>query len=80
MYNWSSVGVTVRENTKGTVLPQRMDWTSHLFANAMQLVAASIRTITGMIKRRICRRRNLTDSSSSAKSLVSWYYGSDDYN
>ena len=59
----------VRENTKGTVLVQRMDWPAHIFANAMQLVAATIRTITGMIKRRIWKR-TLTDDSSTEKSLV----------
>ena len=62
----------VSENAKGTVLAQRMDWPAHLFANAMQLVAATIMTITGVIKTRT-RRRTLTDSSSSAKSLVNQY-------
>ena len=54
----------------------RKEWTGlHTsLQNAMQLVAETIRTITGMIKRRILRRRmTLTDSSSTAKSLVSWY-------
>ena len=63
----------VRENAKGTVLAQRMDWPAHLFANATQLVAATIRTITGMIKTRTRRRRRgggLTDGISSANSLV----------
>ena len=59
-----------KENSKGTVLAQRMEWPAQLFANAMELVAATIRTVTGMIKMRT-RRRTLTDSSSSAKSLVS---------
>ena len=36
----------VRENAKGTVLAQRMGWPADLFANAMHLVAATIRTIT----------------------------------
>ena len=61
----------LRENTKGTVLAQIMDWPAHLFANALQLVAATIRTITGMTKtrtRRRRRRRTLTDTSSSANS------------
>ena len=56
----------IRENAKGTVLGQRMDWPAHLFANAIHLVAATIKTITVMIKRRILRRRRrrtLTDSS-----------------
>ena len=58
----------------------QMEWPAHLFANAMQMVAATIRTITGMIKTRTRRRRRtLTDSSSSAKSLVSYYYASVDY-
>ena len=62
----------VRENAKGTVLARRMSWPAHLLAIAMHLVAETIRTITGMIKRRKCRRRmNLTDCSSSAMSLVS---------
>ena len=30
----------VRENTKGTVPAQRMDWPAHHFAIAIQLVAA----------------------------------------
>ena len=48
----------------------QMDWHAQVFANAMQLVAATIRTITGMIKTRT-RGRTLTDSSSSTNSLVS---------
>ena len=59
---------------KGNFTAQRMDWPAHLFANAMQLVAATIWTTTGMIKtmtRR--RRRTMTDCSSSAKSLVNQY-------
>ena len=53
---------------------QKMDWPAHIFANAMQLVAATIGTITGMIKTRTRgRRRTLTASSSSAKSLVNQY-------
>ena len=41
----------------------------HYDPNAMQLVAATIRTITGMIKTRTQRRRRtLTDTSSSANS------------
>ena len=64
----------VRENAKGTVLAHRMDWPAYIFANAIQLVAATIRTITGMIKTRTqMRRRTLTDGSSSAKSLVNQY-------
>ena len=35
--NWSST--CVRENAKGTVLAQIMDWPAHHFANVMQLVA-----------------------------------------
>ena len=70
----------VRENVKGTVIAQIMDWPAHLFANAMQLVAATIRNITGMIRTRTQRRRRtLTDSSSSAKSLVNQYSASVDY-
>ena len=61
----------VRDNTEGTVIAQRMDLPAHLFANAMQLVAATIWTITGMIKTRTrSRRRILTDSRSSENSLV----------
>ena len=64
----------VRENAKGTVLAQRMDWPAQLFANAMQLVAATIMYITGMVKTRTRRKRGtLTDSRSSAKSLVNQY-------
>ena len=64
----------VRENAKGTVLAQIMDWPAHIFANAMQLVAATIMNIMGMITTRTRRRRRtLTDSSSSAKSLVNQY-------
>ena len=47
----------VRENAKGTVIAQIMDLLAHIFANAMQLVAATIRTITGMIKMRTQRRK-----------------------
>ena len=46
----------VRENAKGTVIAQIMDLLAHIFANAMQLAAATIRTITGMIKMRTHRR------------------------
>ena len=54
----------VRENAIGTAIAQRMDWPAHLFANA----------IMGMLKTRIRRRRRtLTDSRSSAKSLVDQY-------
>ena len=61
-----------KKNAKGTALAKRMDWPTHVFANAIQLVAETITTITGMIKRRILRRRmTLTGSSSTAKSLVS---------
>ena len=64
----------VRENAKGTVLVQIMDWPAQLFSNAMLLVAATIRTINGMIKTRTRRRRmTFTDSRSSAKSLVNQY-------
>ena len=52
---------------KGAVIAQIMDLPAHLFANAMQLVATTIRNITGIIKTRTRgRRRTLTDSSSSA--------------
>ena len=62
----------VRDNAKGTVIAQIMDLPAHIFANAVQLVAATIRTITGMIKTRT-RRRTLTYSRSSAKSIVNQY-------
>ena len=48
----------VRQNAKGTVLVQRIniiDWPGHLFGNAVQSVAATIRSITGMTKKRIWR-------------------------
>ena len=71
-YNLSSFGE--REDAKGTVIAQIMDLPAHIFANTMQLVAATIRTITGMIKMRTQRRMmTLTDSSSSVKSLVNQY-------
>ena len=64
----------VRDNAKGTVITQIMDLPAHIFANAVQLVAATIRTITGMIKTRTRRRwRTLTYSISSAKSIVNQY-------
>ena len=63
----------VRDNAKGTVIAQIMDLPAHIFANAMQLVAATIRTITGMIKTRTRRRKTLTYSRSSAKSIVNQY-------
>ncbi len=48
----------------GTAIAQIMDWPAHLFANA----------IMGMLKTRIRRRRRtLTDSRSSAKSLINQY-------
>ena len=61
----------LRENAKGTVVAHKMDSPAQLFVKSMQLVTATTRTITGMLKVRIWRRRTLTDSSSSAKSLVS---------
>ena len=64
----------VRENAKGTVIAQIMDLLAHIFANAIQLVAAAIMTITGMIKTRTRRRRmTLTGSRSSATSIVNQY-------
>ena len=64
----------VRENAKGTVIAQIMDLLAHIFANAMQLAAATIRTITGMIKMRTQRRsRTLTGSRSSATLIVNQY-------
>ena len=42
----------VRENAKGTVIAEIMDLPAHIFALAMQLVAATIMTIMGMIKTR----------------------------
>ena len=71
----------VRENAKGTVIAQIMDLPAHIFANAMQLVAATTMTITGMVKiiKTRTRRRTLTDSRSSAKSIVNHYYASVDY-
>ena len=64
----------VRDNAKGTVIAQIVDLPAHIFALAMQLVAATIMTITGMIKTRTRRRRRtLTDSRSSAKSIVNQY-------
>ena len=53
----------VRDYAKGTALAHMMDWPAHLFANALQLVAATIITITGIIKMSIWRRRTLPDSS-----------------
>ena len=51
---------------------QRVDWPAHLFANAMQLFAATMSTTTGMINTRIWKKSQLlTDSNSSAMSLVS---------
>ena len=51
-----------------------MDLPAHIFVNAMQLVAATIRTIMGMIKMKTHRsRRTLTDSRSSAKAIVNQY-------
>ena len=66
---------------KRNVIAEIMDLPAHLFANAMQLVAETIRNITGLIKTRTRGRgRTLTDSSSSAKSLVNQYnYASVDY-
>ena len=64
----------VRDNAKGTVIAPIMDLPAHIFANAVQLVAATIRNITGMIKTRTRRRRRtLSDSRSSAKSIVNQY-------
>ena len=64
----------VRDNAKGTVIAQIMDLPAHIFANDMQLVAATIMTITGMTKTRTRRRRRtLTYSRSSAKSIVNQY-------
>ena len=63
----------VRENAKGTVIAQIMDLLAHIFANAMQPAAATIRTITGMIKMRTQRSRTLTGSRSSATSIVNQY-------
>ena len=70
----------VRDNAKGTVIAQIVDLPAHIFALAMQLVAATIMTITGMIKTRTRRRRRtLTYSRSSAKSIVNQYNARVDY-
>ena len=76
--NWSSVGI--RENAKGTVLAQIMDWPPHRFANVMQLVTTTNEDYLGDDQEEdIEEDLDLYSFVCKVTTVVSQYYASVDY-